>query len=424
MPLSSLILLIALPILLLACAVCAAAETALFSLSHGDRVRLRRNLPLVAAAVSRLVAQPRSLIISLLLANAASISSYLAVGGVLAKSITSEWMSLAAALSVPVVLIVFGEVLPKALAGMQPFRMVVLLAIPVSWWHRLIGPLRTVLDEYLVAPMARIFRTAGASEDQPLTVEELDELLTASHSGGAIDESEQRLLAEVVGLGSMRVRDVMTPRVDITFLAATSTFADVISVIKESGQIRFPVSRGDDREDVLGFLNTHAYLSAAERLGTAVSVSNYVDPVRYFPERARVDALLEHFRQTKSHTTLVVDERGDVVGMTEIQDAVMPLVRATGMPAAHGSGVKKIGKSSWVVSGRVNIRDWEALLGEEFAASGSRVSTLGGLVQLKLGRLAHVGDEVKLASIRVRVETLEDRSIDTLLVSLEEGGKP
>lgn len=424
MPLSSLTLLIALPILLFACAVCAAAETSLFSLSHGDMVRLRRQVPLVSQAVARLVAHPRSLIISLLLANASAISAYLAVGGVLAKSIKLEWLSIVATFGVPVLLIVFGEVLPKAIAGLQPYRAAVLLAIPVSWWHRLVGPLRTVLDEFLVAPTARIFRVAGASEEHPLTVEELDELLTASQSGGALDETEQRLLAEVVGLGSLRVRDVMTPRVDIKFLAASADLKDVIACIAETGQNRLPVSRGDDREDVLGFLNVHAYLSAAERNGPSLSVTGYLDPVRYFPERARVDALLEHFRHTHSHTALVVDERGDVVGMVEIENAVMPLVRAAGSPTAHGSGVKKIGKNSWLVSGRVSIRDWEALLGDEFAASGSRVSTLGGLVQLKLGRLALIGDEVKLASIKVRVETLEGRSIDTLLVSLADGGTP
>ncbi len=423
MPLSSLILLVALPLQLIACAACAASETALFSLSHGDRVRLRRQLPLISSAVAVLSAQPRSLIISLLLGNAAAVSAYLAVGGVLAKSIKVEWLSIVATFAVPVALIIFGEVLPKAFAGMQPYRSVVLLAIPVSWWHRLIGPLRVILDEYVVAPIARIFRPAGASEEHPLTVDELDELLSASHSRGALDETEQRLLAEVVGLGSLRVRDVMMPRVDITFLPASAEFSHVIASIRDSEQNRLPVSRGDDREDVLGFLNTHAYLSAVERIGTGISVTNYLDPVRYFPERARVDSLLEHFRQTQSHTALVVDERGDVVGMAEIEDAVMPLVRATGSPAAHATDVKKVGKSSWLVSGRVSIRDWETLLVDEFAASGSRVSTLGGLVQLKLGRLAQVGDEVKLSSLRVRVETMDGRSIDTLLLSLEGGNQ-
>ena len=101
----------------------------------------------------------------------------------------------------------------------------------------------------------------------------------------------------------------------------------------------------------------------------------------------------------------------------------MPLVRATGTSAVNTSAVKKLGNTAWLVNGRVSIRDWEALLGDEFDASGSRVSTLGGLVQLKLGRLARIGDEVKLSSICVRVETMEGRSIDTLHISLDEGAK-
>jgi len=69
----------------------------------------------------------------------------------------------------------------------------------VSWWFRLIGPLRTVLDEYFVAPLARIFRTAGAREDHPLTVEELDELLIASQSVEPSMRLNSGSFAEVVG---------------------------------------------------------------------------------------------------------------------------------------------------------------------------------------------------------------------------------
>ena len=420
---STLLLLIALPVLLVACAICAAAETALFSLSHGDRVRMRRQNPGMARLVSGLVERPRSLIISLLLANSAVIASYLAVGGILAKSIQIEWLSVAATLAVPFVLIVFGEVLPKSLAGVHPMRASMLLAIPVSLWDRLVSPLRLVMDEYFIAPLARLFRPAGAAEEHPLTVEELEELLLASQSGGAIDAREQRLLAEVVGLGTLRVRDVMTPRVDIRWIAAGATYQNVLAELRESARSRLPVSRGADGENVLGFLNTRAYLAAVERQGTGVSIANHVEPVTYVPERGRVDALLEHFRQTRGFAAIVVDEKGGVVGVVDIEDAVMPLVRATASASEIQAGVRKVSSDEWLVEGRINVRDWAEIAGAEFAVS-SQVSTLAGFVQLRLGRLARVGDQIQLGSLRITVESLDGRAIETIRVRLVGGATP
>jgi len=120
----------------------------------------------------------------------------------------------------------------------------------------------------------------------------------------------------------------MTPRVDLTFLAATASFRTSSPVLKKAAGPS-SVSRGDDREDVSGFLNTMP-TSLPQNVWESRSVSRITStPSSIFPSGLASMRFLEHFRQTHSHTALIVDERGDVVGMADIEDAVMPLVRAT-----------------------------------------------------------------------------------------------
>lgn len=415
-----------LPALVLVSALCSGSETAFFSLTHADRLRLRKSHPGVYAIVQRLMAQPRSLLVAILLLNVTVNTAYFTLAGIVGKGLFERSPAAAVGFSLGcvMVLILFGEVLPKALAAVHRLPVCRIMAVPVWGWYRLIAPIRVVLDGVIVGPLSRLFRPAGKGEARSLTAEDLSNLLELGQSEGVLRESEQQLLADVVELGTLRVRDVMTPRVDVAWLNATDTSQELLAIARETGFTRYPVCRGAFNErQIVGIVNVQHVFPQLKKSGAGarLPLAGLVEAVRFVPERARVDQLLEHFRSTQSDVAVVVSEHGDVAGMVQVDDVIGELVKfAEASQEAGESSVRRIDQNTWEVPGRLSVRDWEEFfepVGRERHAS---VSTVAGLILARLGRVPKAGEQVLISNMVMRVEAMKGRTIERVSVRLAE----
>lgn len=422
---------VVLPALVALAALCAGSETALFSLTHADRLRLRKTHPGVYGAVQRLLGQPRSLLVAVLLLNVTVTTAYFTIVSIVGKRLfREEAYALGFSLVCVLTLILFGEVLPKALATVHRLAVCRVMAVPVLWWYRLITPLRLVLDNVVVAPLSRLFRPAGQGEAQRLTAADLRNLLEVGQSQGVLHESEHQLLADVVQLGTLRVRDIMTPRVDVAWLKSTDTSQELLAIARDTGFTRYPVCRGAFHErQVVGIVNVQRVLSQLHKSGAGARLSlvSLVEPPRFVPERARVDQLLEHFRGTGTDAAIVVNEHGELTGMVQVDDVIGELVKfAASTGGSSEDSVREVTEGEWEVPGRLSVRDWEEyfepVAGERHSAG---VSTVAGLILSRLGRVPKAGDEVSISNVRMRVESVKGRTVERVRVLLTpEGGKP
>jgi putative hemolysin len=417
-----------LPLLLFVSGLCSASETALFSLTHADRLRLRRTHPTVHAAAQELLAEPRALLVAVLLLNVTVNTLYFTLAGLISKRLVSDdpvWVIVFGALGV-LLMVLFGEILPKAIASVHRVYVCRLIAVPVLAWYRLIGPLRVIMDRLVIAPLARLFRPAGKGEPERLSTDELSRLLDVGQSQGVIAADEQQLLADVVQLGTLRVKDIMCPRVDIAWLDATATSQELLALARDSGYTRFPICRGalNDRQ-IVGVVHVQRVLPHLHKAGAGarLPLAGLVEPARFVPERARVDQLLDHFRNTKSDMAMVVNELGNLTGMVQIDDVITELVKfaSSDMDSAQPQ-VRMVGLGQWEVPGRLAVRDWQEYF--EPAADDtpvrSRVSTVAGLILSRLGRVPKVGDEMAISNMRLRVESLSGRNIERVSVRLSD----
>jgi putative hemolysin len=317
--------------------------------------------------------------------------------------------------------VVAGEVLPKSIAALHRDWTCRVLARPLLAWHRLAAPVRR-LAEGIVAPLTRLLRPAGRGEAEPLTPEELSALLEVGGRTGALEEVEQRLLSDVVNLGEVRVKDVMTPRVSIQWLEAGGTTQDLLELTRETGIRKFPLCRGTmDEEHIVGFVSTQRALPLFNKYGHAAKLPlmPLVEPVRYVPERARLDQLLDHFRATGSDLALCVNEGGEITGMVDVDDVVRELVTVSvGGEAAPDEQVRMSGLGTWEVPGRLSIRDWAEFFDPGDLNVDRRVSTVAGLIQARLGRVPQVGDSVSIRNLKLRVEMMKGRVVEKVSVSL------
>ena len=407
----------AMPLLLVCSALFSGAETALFSLTHAERAHLARTNP----AVTALLRDPASLLVTVLLLNMTVNVLYFVIASVLAARAPNTTLAVAIPVVSLVVIILFGEILAKLLAGAHRVGVASAVAPALGAVRAAIGPAAIGLVRFVITPLTRL-----ASPQPPARgagPEELDALLHQAARSGAISSDERQLLGEVIELGECRVREVMTPRVRMNWAEADASPDDLAALARESGLSRFPVRGPGGSAEILGFVDARRVLAAAAAYGSA-DPRRFLEPVTYVPETATLDRLLEHFRHEGVHTALVADEHGTLAGLVEIEDAVGRLVPTRSERPANEEDVQMVSLGRWLVPGRLPVREWAHALGPEGAAAGRRVTTVGGLVLARLGRVPVVGDEVRVGGVVLRVERMHGRSVETVRLSLVPEDQP
>ncbi len=390
----------------------AAVETALFGLTASDRVAMKRTHPHASALVERLCRRPRALLLSTMIGAILCSSAYFVASTVLFTRVGgSMWGKIALALASILGCVVAGEILPKALAMLDRVRLAALLVYPAVAFDSVVAPVRNVLDEFFITPLARL---VGKAQEAPrLSKEELAALLDLSAQSGSIDAAEQGVLEGVVRLRRLRVRDVMTPRVDMAWLEMDASERDVLEAAASFRLTHFPIV-GDGVDDIRGLLSVKAWLLARPRR----SIADSLQQVHFIPELASLEHLLEHFRKTGTKLAIAVDEYGGTAGVVAVEDCVEEIIGDIVGTGEHPLAPPvELPDGRWRVSGEMSAQRWSEVFGLQLRSG--RTSTVAGVVLDRLTRVPRVGDRVQLGNVLLEVEAMDGARVETLLVSQE-----
>jgi len=398
--------------LLVASAFASGSETALFGLTHGERVALRRLRG--GQVVERLLARPRRLLICVLLLNMVANVLYFAAAALLVQGVHGAVATAVAAVVPLVVLVLVGEVLAKLVAATYRLRWSRLAARPLLSVSLSLGGLLLALDALLVAPLARLF--APAQHTPTAGRDQLRGLLEAGNQLGAIGEHELDLLGGVVGLSAVRARAAMAPRVDLRAIDPQATPAELARAARETGRHRLPATGGDP----------HVIERVVDIKRTLARGRPVLDKPVYVPENARLDRVLVVLRQCDARTAVCVDEHGESTGMLEATDLLRALVRLSVDPGTHeAAGVYLVGLGVWSVPGRMLVADLFSLFdpgGQTHEADTSQADTVGGLMMARLGRLCEPGDRVGVGGLELEAEHVTGRAVERVIVRTGQGG--
>ncbi len=387
-------------------------ETTFFALTPAERLGLRKRDPSAALLVDGLLAKPRLLLVNTMVGSLVASIAYLVVSTVLVTRLESNLtISLLLAVVSFFGMVLSAEVLPKLIGNADRVRSARAAVTPVALLCTAMAPMARGLDRWVLAPLGRL--AAGAAPAGIVDPDELAALLEQSAREGSIDSREREAIEGVMRLRRLRVRDVMTPRVDMSFVASDDDDSEIVAVCTRARLTHLPII-GRDVDDVVGVLQLKRYLLAADRPARA----ECIEPARFVPELASLEQLLEHFRRTGSKLAIAVDEYGGTAGIVALEDCVEEIVgdiadigeQAVDAPIEVSSGV-------WRVSGEMSVARWSEIFGERVVSP--RSSTVAGIVMQRLSRLARVGDRVELANVRMEVEAVMGVRIKSVLVSLE-----
>lgn len=402
-------LIIVLALLLIGSAFASGSETALFGVTHGQRANLRRTSPTLGRMVDALLARPRELLMQVLLLNMVVNVSYFIVTSVLtlrAESGLARVMISVVSLST---IILMGEVFAKLFASGATLMFLRIAAPAHLLIRRPIAGLLRVLDVWVISPLARLVAPVPDERAGEVNADELGALISMSAGEGVIDRGEQQVLTSIVEMGSLRVEQIMTPRVDLEWITPDIGLGQLAERCRSSGRTRMLVCEKDLDDGLLGVLDARWVFEGR-------TIRQAVQPVLYVPEQTRLDMLMEQLRRSGRRMAVCVDERGGVSGVVTIADIVRELIEELEHPGENmGDAIEDLGNGRWLVPGRLGIRDWALLFKDRSLIEHTKhVNTLGGLVMVLLGRVASVGDVVRAGSIEMRVDSMQGRAIERI----------
>src|SRR5215204_749012 len=397
-------------VLVAACAVFVAAEFSLTTVDNGAVERAanagERGASTALKAVRRLTfqlsgAQLGVTLTSLLIGMLAEPSAAALLHGPLEAVGLSDGAAQTVALMLgivlsTVVLMVFGELVPKNWAISRPLPVAKAVAGPLYYFAAAFSPLIGHLNN----TANRFVRRRGLEPVEhlggPRSPQELVALARHSSRAGALDSDTADMFIRALGLRHLTAQQVMTPRVDVRALAVDATAADVVDVTRETGMSQFPVYR-ENLDDIVGIVHVKSALAVPVVQRTVVTVVDLMTEMILVPETMAADRLLDRLRE---HETLavVVDEYGGIVGIVTLEDIVEEVVGS--VSDEHDiDDIDPLVELSADADGRPRWRADGILRADELASLGAPAmegpyETLAGLIADHLDRIPVPGDRI------------------------------
>jgi CBS domain containing-hemolysin-like protein len=231
------------------------------------------------------------------------------------------------------------------------------------------------------------------------------------------------MILNIFDFAETPVREIMTPRVDMTSLEQGTSLDEVIRHLNKERHSRIPVYR-ETIDNVVGILHNRDFLHwYTERGEEPFVLQSLLKPPFFVPYHKKIDDLLRELRRAGSQLAIVVDEFGGTAGIVTIEDILEEIVGEIrdedDFDEEHP--IQKLKNNKFLVNPIISLGDLEDELEIPIEVpEDSHVETLGGLIQATLGSLPQVGTEVKIGTFRVKILKLDGVRMEKVLLTLPE----
>jgi len=385
------------------------SETALFNLAPQTVARMRRSTGRGDRRIARLLDEPHKLLVTILFGNMVVNVLFYAIACTLAAGLIRNGAAAAGAgvsIGSLFAVIVFGEVSPKTLAVERSERIARAVAVPIGFVCRLLGPLVLMLEGFFTAFCRRLLK---GRTNPPMEPEEFRTLIEETRHAGVINSKEKALIAEVLDLSEIKVREVMVPRVDLAMVPAGASRDEFLELARSTRKVTIPVYE-ETPDRIAGVLHLKRVLLEPER-----PLEELVEPVRFVPESQTIEALLLDFRDSGTRFAVVVDEYGGTEGAVTLEDVVEEIVgEITEEYETPEEPVREVAENEYLLAGNLSVRRWAELFGRSVEDTG--INTLGGYVVRLLGHIPRPGSTVRSGNLIFTVERVKKRRVELVRV--------
>ncbi|MFU8867102.1 hemolysin family protein [Natronococcus sp.] len=317
---------------------------------------------------------------------------------------------LLATFGITAIVLLFGESVPKSYAVENTESWAIRISKPLKATEYLLYPL-IVLFDYLTRQVNKLTGSTGAIESPYVTRDEIQEMIESGEREGVLEEEEHEMLTRIFRFNQTIVKEVMTPRLDMTAVPKDATIDEAIETCIQSGHARVPVYEGslDNVQGVVHIRDLVRDLNYGEAETEDLELADLIQPTLHVPESKNVDELLTEMRENRMHMAIVIDEFGTTEGLVTMEDMVEEIIGEI-LEGGEDLPIEEIDADTVLVRGEVNIEDVNEALEIELP-EGEEFETIAGFIFNRAGRLVEEGEEIEFDGVRITVETVENTRI-------------
>jgi putative hemolysin len=310
------------------------------------------------------------------------------------------------------VLLIFGEVIPKAFAVRNSEKVAFVYARPLKIVEIAFYPI--IVSIQFVSRTILVRQIEDTGDPPSITEGELRTLIDIGEAEGAFDPEEAELLENVFRFGDRQAREVMTPRTEIVFVEQESTLQDFLKVYAENSHTRFPVFQ-DETENVTGIISSKDILQSISGNGVNMEkvITKELRPAYFFPETKRISELFQDMRMSGSQIAIIVDEFGGVAGLVTLKKLLTELAGPVGEEGeAPEEEYEAIDEFTFQVDGSMDIDEAQ----EAFAIDlpHGDFETVAGFVLDHLGHIPVVGEQFEFNQVKVEVLEMRKFKVESI----------
>lgn len=398
------------------------SEVAFFSLDKKKVDKHFKNNPFIQRHLITIISFPRRLLVTILIGNTLINVALSIIAVTLAFDFTKIFnfdLNLAITFQIiltTILVLIFGELLPKMLATKSTYQFAKFAAIPIYIISSILYPISEFITEIIKISVSKIKFDKSKSA---LTTEEFSDLATLSTERGAIDENEKEIINSIVEFRETNVSEIMTPRVDIVAIAENKSIDEVIKIIGESGHSRIPVYRDNIdtitgvvfAKDLLKFINN-------EVSKKQIKISSLLKKVLFVPESKKIGELLREFQSKKIHLAIVVDEYGGTAGLITLEDIIEEVVGDIWDEYDKAEkNIQQLDENKFLVNGNILLEDLASELNINFIDENDPdIDTLAGFILKISGEIPKEGHSFQHNDFRITVKQLDKKRIRKVLI--------
>ncbi|EEF60419.1 hemolysin family protein [Pedosphaera parvula] len=310
-------------------------------------------------------------------------------------------------------LIVVGELAPKAIALRKTVPVALWTAQPLAWFALITHPFVWLLNHSAQWLLDQFGIKAVDEHERSHSEEELRLLFTSTQRQSGATRFGRDIVMNALDLRLRIVREVMRPRQEITFLDTEASITECLDVAEKSRYSRFPLCENGDLDKTLGVIHIKDLFAMRIKARSGADLKPVVRKLIYVPETARLEKLLQLFLDRKLHFAIVVDEYGGTVGMVTLENVLEELVGQIQDEFDQEKPlVTKTSGQTWEVAGTLPLHELSEIVGETLQEEG--VTTVSGWVTHRLGGFPKMGDIVTVGDYSLKVEEMEGMRVATL----------
>ena len=311
------------------------------------------------------------------------------------------------------VILVFGEITPKTFAQKFAESYSRLIAYPLLLLTYILFPIIWLFDKFIQGLMKLL------NVEHPIHTTSEEELLAMVDIGreeGVFEEGEQELIENVLEFSETTVEEIMTIERDIKAIENKTPIKEMVHYFVEHGHSRIPIYK-EDINNIVGIMNVHDILRLLHEGLEEQSVEKIqYNPVIVVPKTKSIHQLFKEFQNRRQHIAIVVDERGETIGLVTMEDILEEIVGD--IVDEHDKEEKTIfpvGKNEWEMSAETSIEDINEALDIEL--SYPEHQTIGLLILETLNRFPKQGEKIEYEGLEIQVKVMGKKKIETVVIT-------